>query len=340
MGVVGFNYLKPNNENTYTKFSVAISSQYLNNKFNRYFRHIDSSINQYILDTLYRKSYYKFQESKLTLSYFRNTKLSSSTSIRYGLIADAYLFNYVDSSYNETTYKWVRRLNYKGLHYMIQPYFQTKIKLSNKLSINAGLHLQWFTLNNAWSLEPRAGLKYQLKQNQSLSLGFGMHSQAQPFYQYFIQSQRSNGTYYLANKNLDFSRSTHIVASYDVFFKGDVRLKLEGYYQALSNIPVDTFRSSYSMINEGGTFDRFFPSKLVNRGKGRNYGMELTIEKFFTHHWFIMFSGSLFDSKFTGSDQVWRNTDFNNHYVMNLLGTKEFQWGKKRKNCLYSKWHS
>jgi hypothetical protein len=149
-----------------------------------------------------------------------------------------------------------------------------------------------------------------------------------------LQSKRPDGSYYKANKNLDFSRSFHVVASYDIFFKKDVRIKLEAYYQNLYNIPVDTFSSSYSLINEGGTFDRFFPSLLENRGKGRNYGIELTVEKFFTHHWFIMFSGSLFDSKYTGSDGIWRNTDFNNHYVMNLLGTKEFQWGKKRKNVI------
>lgn len=334
MGVIGFNYLKPINDRTYAKLSIAASSQYLNNKFNRYFRHIDSSINEYVLDTLFDKSYYKFQESKVTVSYLTNTKISGTASLRYGLIADLLFFNYVDSNYNESSYQWVKRMNYRGVHYQFQPYIQTKFNLGSKVTVNAGLHGQWFTLNNSWSIEPRAGLKYQMRDNQSLSLGVGFHSQTQPYYIYFLQSKRPDGSYYKANKNLDFSRSFHVVASYDIFFKKDVRIKLEAYYQNLYNIPVDTFSSSYSLINEGGTFDRFFPSLLENRGKGRNYGIELTVEKFFTHHWFIMFSGSLFDSKYTGSDGIWRNTDFNNHYVMNLLGTKEFQWGKKRKNVI------
>jgi len=334
MGVIGFNYLKPINDKTYAKLSLAASSQFISNRYNRYIRHVDSTINEYVLDTLFPKSFYIFQETKFTLAFFRNTKVTSTTSIRYGINADLYLFNYIDSSFNESTYQWTRRIDYRGMHYLLQPYFQTKLRVSEKVTLNAGIHAQWFTLNNAWSLEPRASIKYQAAKNQSLSLGLGFHSQTQPFYIYFLQTRRADGSYYQANKKLDLTRSFHIVGSYDVFFKKDVRIKLEAYYQSLYNIPVDTFSSSYSLINEGGSFDRFFPSKLVNKGKGRNYGIELTVEKFFTHHWFIMFSGSLFDSKYTGSDQIWRNTDFNNHYVVNLLGTKEFQWGKKRKNTV------
>ena len=334
MGVVGFSYLKPISDRTYAKLSIAASTQFINNKYDRYIRHIDSSINEFLLDTIYDKSYYKFQESKVTLTYFNNTKISGTASVKYGVIADLLHFSYVDSILNESTFKWKYRINYRGMHYQFQPYIQTKFNIGAKVTLNAGIHGQWFTLNNSWSIEPRAGLKYQMRDNQSLSLGVGFHSQTQPYYIYFLQSQSADGKNYLANKNLDFSRSFHVVASYDVFFKKDVRIKFEAYYQNLYNIPVDTFLSSYSLINEGGTFDRFFPGLLENKGKGRNYGIELTIEKFFTHHWFIMFSGSLFDSKYTGSDGIWRNTDFNNHYVMNLLGTKEFQWGKKRKNVI------
>lgn len=136
------------------------------------------------------------------------------------------------------------------------------------------------------------------------------------------------------NKNLDFSRSFQSVAGYDIFFKHDIRLRAEAYFQYLFAIPVDQFVSSYSVINEGSSFDRFFPGQLVNNGVGRNMGIELTVEKFFTNNWFIMFSGSLFDSKYKASDNIWYNTSFNSNYIMNLLGTKEFRWGKKAINVI------
>lgn len=88
------------------------------------------------------------------------------------------------------------------------------------------------------------------------------------------------------------------------------------------------------MLNEGSGFDRFFPGKLTNKGLGRNMGIEFTLEKFFTHNWFFMFSASLYDSKLQASDKKWYNSDFNGNYILNALGTKEFKWGKKRLNTI------
>ena len=41
---------------------------------------------------------------------------------------------------------------------------------------------------------------------------------------------------------------------------------------------------------------------------------------------------SLFDSKYTGSDGIERNTAFNNQYVLNVLAGKEFSWGKQKQH--------
>jgi hypothetical protein len=280
--------------------------------------------------------YYRFQETKITGSFFRNTKVNSFMSVRYGMITDAYLYTFIDSNYDESKYSWTKRYNtVNSLHYLFQPYIQTKINMGPKLNMTAGLHFQWFTLNNSWSIEPRISFKYLINEAQNLSLGMGIHSQMQPSYIYF-QQKKYEGTnkYYMPNKNLDFTRALHVVLGYEISFKKDVRIRTEVYYQKLDNIPVDTNATSYSVINEGSSFDRFFPDKLRNRGTARNYGLELTIEKFFTHNWFIMFSGSIYDSKYRGSDGVLRNTSFNSRYILNLLGTKEFHWGKKRKNIV------
>jgi hypothetical protein len=78
--------------------------------------------------------------------------------------------------------------------------------------------------------------------------------------------------------------------------------------------------SSVSALNRGATFNRFFPNyTMVNNGTGYNYGLELTVEKLFHKHYFFMFSGSLFDSKYTASNGKTANTDFNGNYMMNLL---------------------
>jgi hypothetical protein len=73
---------------------------------------------------------------------------------------------------------------------------------------------------------------------------------------------------------------------------------------------------------------------MQNTGTGHNYGIEFTVEKLFHRHYFFMYSVSLYDSKYKGSDGVEHNTDFNGNYMMNLLGGLEYNVGKSKKNSL------
>lgn len=97
----------------------------------------------------------------------------------------------------------------------------------------------------------------------------------------------------------------------------------------LDNVPVESRSSSYSALNSGAGFIPDDQDSLVNKGTGTNYGMELTVERFFSDGYYFLVTGSLFDSKYKGSDGVERNTAFNTGYVLNVLGGKEFKIGKK-----------
>ena len=127
------------------------------------------------------------------------------------------------------------------------------------------------------------------------------------------------------NKNLDFTKSQHFVLGYDLQPFKDWRLKTEIYYQQLSNVPVNTFSSSYSMLNTGSSFKTELEDNLTNTGTGKNYGAEVTIEKFFSNGYYGLFTSSLYSSKYKGSDGIERNTAFNGNYVFNALAGKEFK---------------
>jgi outer membrane receptor protein involved in Fe transport len=103
------------------------------------------------------------------------------------------------------------------------------------------------------------------------------------------------------------------------------------YLQDLTNVPVEKRSSSFSLLNTGAGFSRFFPEELINSGTGRNVGAEITVEKFFSEGWLFLFTASVFDSKYKGSDGVSRNTDFNGKYAANFLASKE--WEVKQKNA-------
>lgn len=79
------------------------------------------------------------------------------------------------------------------------------------------------------------------------------------------------------------------------------------------------------MLNTGAQFG--FPDKaeLVNKGLGKNYGIELTLEKFLEKGFYLLFTQSVFNSKYRPSDRVWRNTAFNSRYATNFLTGKEWK---------------
>ena len=69
--------------------------------------------------------------------------------------------------------------------------------------------------------------------------------------------------------------------------------------------------------------------ELVNKGSGYNYGLELTLERYFADTYYFMLTGSLYNSKYKALDNIERDTRFNGNYVGNFLFGKEFIFSKK-----------
>lgn len=281
------------------------------------------------IDTTFKKLDYKFISSKITINSSLNTKFNSRLSMKYGIVAEMLHFNFIDSNFVESTNTWDLRLDYSCYTYLIQPYAQIKYKQSDQLVFTLGLHGQYLTLNGSYAIEPRAGVHWSFGKNQALSLGYGMHNQMQPTYIYFQQRKNAEGIYTMINKDIGFTRAQHIVLGYENAFGKGLRFKVETYYQYLDKIPINVYSSSFSLINQGSSFSRFFPDSLTNKGTAYNYGIELTIEKVFLKSYYFMVTGSLYQSKYKGSDGIKRNTDYNGMFALNSLFGKEFKLGKK-----------
>ncbi|MBA2423252.1 MAG: TonB-dependent receptor, partial [Chitinophagales bacterium] len=335
MGIAGVAYAKTFSANTYMKSTLAIQGNQVTSNHELLYRHIGADEN-YVVDSLQPILDYTFREGKISAAWSINHKLSSKWLIKAGFNADALMYSYLDSSLNiDSTssfyYQWYSRWNSAGTTSLLQPYVQLKYKPNDRLTLNFGAHAQYFGLNNSLSpFEPRIGIQYDLGNNQLIALGTGLHSQQQNMYLYFYRLQDSlNHQLPPHNLNMDFTKSLHLVTSYSKLFAQHFYLKAELYYQHLFNVPVTKVPSSFSLINTGVGFSRFFPETLVNEGTGTNYGAEITLQRFFYKQYFFMITGSLFNSRYKGSDGVWRNSDFNAQYVMNVLGTKEWTISKK-----------
>lgn len=132
------------------------------------------------------------------------------------------------------------------------------------------------------------------------------------------------------NKGLDFTRSQSVSLSYHYRLSDNIAIKIEPYYQYLTNIPVIA-DSSYSPINRRSYH---IEDQLVSKGKGYNYGVDVTLEKYMSHGLYYMVTASVFDSKYKGGDGKWYNTRFNRHYILNGLIGKEWMMGRSKRNVL------
>ncbi|MEI6172337.1 MAG: TonB-dependent receptor, partial [Bacteroidota bacterium] len=291
----------------------------------------------YGLDSL-RNSYSK-EENRVARTGYEfitnyNLKINSRLFFKAGMQAEYMKLDLFNRFRRREGEEWSQIWDYNSYTTLAQVYAHLKYSISEKLTLNAGLHAQQFFLNNSFSLEPRIGLKYELNNKNSFSFGYGLHSQTQPLNVYFLQTATTDGSYNYDNLNLGFTKSHHFVLGYDVQPFKDWRLKIEAYYQHLVNVPVNTYPSSYSMLNTGASFRTDLEDSLTNSGTGKNYGVELTVEKFFSRGYYGLFTASLYQSKYTASDGIERNTAFNGRYVANLLAGKEWKLGTEKRNAI------
>ena len=268
-------------------------------------------------------------EDKLSFSTQVKHKVNPKNNYSLGLIADFFNIDYVDSVFDSDYNKHRQLTNISDNLELFRAYAQWQHNFTNSLTGYIGVHSQYFALNNEIAIEPRASVRWQFADNQSFNLGFGKHSQLQPKTVYFVQSYDSiSNSYSTTNENVKFTKSNHFVFGYNNLIKPDFRIKAEVYYQHLYDVPIKESFPEFSMLNTGDNFGSAIEDSLESEGFGKNYGIELTIEKFLSRGFYVLFTASVFDSKYQGYDQVWRNTAFNGNYVFNTLAGYERKLGK------------
>ena len=191
-----------------------------------------------------------------------------------------------------------------------------------------GLTAQYFTLNKNWSIEPRAAIKWSFLPKHSLAAAYGLHSRREKLDYYFVERTVNGKTE--SNKYLDFAKAHHFGLTYDWNINPYMHLKIEPYYQYLFRIPIEE-HSSFSIINHQ---DFYLERILKNKGSGRNYGIDITLEQYMKDGFYYMITASLFKSRYKGGDNIWRNTRLDKNYLLNILAGKEWMVGRLKQNVL------
>jgi hypothetical protein len=265
-------------------------------------------------------------QNKIALTSVFTKKIDTKNSLKAGVIAGTLFYDLNRRALIDGTNYLETEIQQKGTAATLQSFIQWNSKVSERLTFNTGVHSMVLLDNKKYNIEPRASVKYELSPAQSLSAGYGLHGQIQPIGVYFARHTNSDGNITQPNKNIGFTKAHHFVVAYDRSLSEYMHVKLETYYQYLFDVPVSTDTSNtFSMLNnEYG----FYTDPLTNKGAGKNYGVELTLEQFLHHNLYFLLSSSIYNSKYRASNTNWYNTRFNGNFSVSLTGGKEFKTGK------------
>lgn len=317
MGAAGITHIAYLSPNTYLESIVSLTGYDLNYRF----------------DTLNVRTLEKEEVKETTgrVSSYVNHKFNAGNTLRVGGIVSRIRFDLQSEEWVNEDSQYVSILNDQDHTYFIQGFGQWQHRATQNLTINTGLHVSHFVLNGKAYIEPRFGYRYKTTDRSTFTGGFGLHSRMESLSLYMAKNAYNSNDGIAHNKDLGFTRAAHAVLGYENMFNRNLRFKTEVYYQHLYDVPVwgsDTtsvpYEQSFSALN---TYDGYTSDPLSNKGTGKNYGIEFTLDKFFADKHYFMITASLYESKYTGIDGVERDTRFNGNYIFNFVGGKEFELG-------------
>lgn len=267
-----------------------------------------------------------YSQTQQDVDMLDNNKINKQiVDIRNGdwnIVFDSYINKKFSNRHTNRTGVTVTGLLY-DLDFNLSQTLVPTISPMEKIVKGNGASAMISAYSNSWAIEPRIGIKYRVSPNHTLSAAYGIHSRREKLDYYYVKVAGKS-----VNTDLEFAKAHHFVLSYDWRISKNINLKVEPYYQSLYNVPVKA-GTSFSIINH----DSYYLDKaLVNTGKGENYGVDITLERYLDKGYYWLLTGSLFNSRYTGGDRVWRDTKYNRGYIINGLIGKEWMVGKRKQN--------
>lgn len=277
--------------------------------------------------------YYRSHEIQTipSLSSFINSKINRQILFRTGFRASAHILDINDRYLDRNLVDYF----FNGVLWDIQVFAEAQIRFNKYWVMNIGAMGEYMSMNkDTRALEPRFALVWQPNLRHRLGFGYGWHSKHVPLVTAYYQRYEPNEGLNRSNRNLGFIRSHHTELSYNWQLSKEWRFKTELFGQYLTNIPIEQVASSYSLINYGVFSIYPAVTNLTSSGVAYNYGLDATLEKFFSNGFYGHLAGTWFYSKYQASDLVWRSTGNDVRYILQLVGGKEFKIGREKINSI------
>lgn len=147
-----------------------------------------------------------------------------------------------------------------------------------------------------------------------------------------MEEKSLDGTANKSNFDLGFTKSTQTNLSYSWSFAPNWNVKVETYYQYIFDAPEHPDPTKHFSTLTAGARQNYVPRLpgLKNIGKGQNIGVELTLERYFDKHFYLLFTATGYRSLFYCTyNKGWHPTPFDGRYVFNLSTGYEYNISQK-----------
>jgi hypothetical protein len=334
---IGLNHSVKLNGNSYLKTSLSYTANGFSDDVYDQKRIIQvNGKDEYIIDpTSNRFMTFKSDANKkryaAALSY--NNKINAKHTLQIGSKYALSGYDYLQDFYDYQEDMLDNVTDFEEHAGMLSNFVSWKYRINEQITMVSGLHNMNVMLNNKSTLEPRVAVNWGISPSVSVHAGYGKHSTMESIQNYYTRMEDETGNEVMPNKDLDLLKADHYVVGFEKRFSSHLMAKVEVYYQYLYDLPVENSDSSfYATINEG-IYYRYVD--LVNEGTGKNYGLEVTVERFFDQDFYYLANASLFNSTYTALDGIERNTQYNGNFLINVLFGKEYaRLGKKGNKTL------
>jgi len=322
MGAAGLTNMTKTGEHSSVQ-SVLAYSEIRTDRAGEYV--MDNYQNQFIENDTYNQGI-------LSLNSTFSLKTRSNHQISTGLKFVRTNFNLLSQSKDSVMGSLNTLISNEGNFQVFKVFGEWTPSISKKILANLGIHIVYFNMNKEISVEPRLEITRFISPRTTLTVNYGLVSQYH-FPQVYFVTKEANGSLILPNKDLKMTRSHQVNLSFVHRFNVLTTLKTEVYWQRHFRVPVSSDpESTFSLLN---ATDVLIDEELVNKGTGRNMGIEVILNRTFKNGYYFTAVSSLYDSRYKALDGISRNTRFNGNYISTLTLGKEIQSLRHNKNRIF-----
>ncbi len=200
---------------------------------------------------------------------------------------------------------------------ILQPWMQIDWKmLDGRLALQAGVHRVLNVSEDDYLPEYRLAGTFQINENQSITASTGTQN--------FTDIQNHIFSFGFGVANVNFIKSNQTAVRHELKFNPKWTLKSEIFYQQLSGVHANS-SGNYWVLNQPEFKDLNNP----RTGEGKNYGLEISLDRSLAAGFFTNLNTTIFDSKYrTAPGNDWKSTRWDVGHVLNLSAGKE--WSREK----------